>query len=133
METAHSLRLHLKSYLQGVKTKTNPNPLPVPKPTQLTIWVAKTFPSWQNCILTTLKGYYEKNKSLPDNKSLATEFANKADLKKYMKRVMPFVQTTREKLERFGPKALAVTLEFDEAQVLKDNSAYLANTLDVKC
>lgn len=48
-----------------------------------------------------------------------------------MKRVMPFVQTTREKLEQLGPKALALTLEFDEAEVLKNNSIYLANTLDV--
>lgn len=48
-----------------------------------------------------------------------------------MKRVMPFVQTTREKLEQLGAKALALTLEFDEAEVLKNNSIYLANTLDV--
>lgn len=44
---------------------------------------------------------------------------------------MPFVQTTREKVEQLGVKALALTLEFDEAEVLKKNSAYLANTLDV--
>lgn len=48
-----------------------------------------------------------------------------------MKRVMPFVQATREKVEQLGVKALALTLEFDEAEVLKSNSAYLANTLDV--
>lgn len=48
-----------------------------------------------------------------------------------MKRVMPFVQATREKLEHLGPQALALTLEFDEAEVLKSNSIYLANTLDV--
>lgn len=45
---------------------------------------------------------------------------------------MPFVQTTREKLEKLGPQALALTLEFDEAQILKNNSIYLANTLDVE-
>jgi leucyl-tRNA synthetase len=44
---------------------------------------------------------------------------------------MPFVQATREKVNQLGPKALALTLEFDEAQVLKDNSVYLANTLNV--
>lgn len=57
--------------------------------------------------------------------------ASKEELKKYMKRVMPFVQTTREKLEQLGARALALTLEFDEAEVLKNNSIYLANTLDV--
>lgn len=61
------------------------------------------------------------------------EFAKKEELKKYMKKVMPFVQATREKLEKLGPVALAKTLEFDEAEVLRSNSSYLANTLDVSC
>ncbi|KAJ8952429.1 hypothetical protein NQ318_014521 [Aromia moschata] len=47
METAHSFRVHLKAYLQGVKTKSNPNPPPPPKPNVVSIWVAKTFPQWQ--------------------------------------------------------------------------------------
>lgn len=59
------------------------------------------------------------------------EFAKMDELKKYMKRVMPFVQATREKVGQFGVKALALTLEFDEAEVLRNNSIYLANTLDV--
>lgn len=45
---------------------------------------------------------------------------------------MPFVQATREKLEKLGSQALALTLEFDEAEILKNNSVYLANTLDVE-
>lgn len=53
------------------------------------------------------------------------------ELKKFMKRVMPFVQATREKVDQLGVKALALTLEFDEAEVLRNNSPYLANTLDV--
>ncbi|EFA02651.1 Leucine--tRNA ligase, cytoplasmic-like Protein [Tribolium castaneum] len=131
METAHSFRVHLKTYLQGIRTKANPNPAPVPKPDVLNIWVAKTFPAWQSCILTTLKNHYEKSKEFPDNKVLAMEFGSKPELKKYMKRVMPFVQATREKVEQLGPKALALTLEFNEAEVLTNNSVYLANTLNV--
>lgn len=59
METAHSFRVHLKTYLQGIKSKSNPKPPPVPKPDVLNIWVAKSFPQWQSCILTTLKNHYE--------------------------------------------------------------------------
>nr|XP_023027907.1 leucine--tRNA ligase, cytoplasmic isoform X1 [Leptinotarsa decemlineata] len=132
MESAHSFRVHLKAYQQGIKTKTNPNPAPVEKPNVVSIWVAKSFPSWQSCILKCLKNHYEKEGTLPDNKSLSAEFSKMSELKKYMKRVMPFVQATREKMEHLGVKALALTLEFDEAEVLKANSVYLANTLDVE-
>lgn len=59
METAHSFRIYLKTYLQGIKMKSNPNPPPVEKPNVINIWVAKTFPSWQSCILTALKNHLE--------------------------------------------------------------------------
>lgn len=62
---------------------------------------------------------------------MSIEFAKKDELKKYMKRVMPFVQATREKVNLLGLKALALTLEFDEADILRKNCVYLANTLDV--
>lgn len=48
-----------------------------------------------------------------------------------MKKVMPFVQMTKEKMAIKGLQALSLTMEFDEAQILKDNASYLANTLDV--
>lgn len=48
-----------------------------------------------------------------------------------MKRVMPFVQVVREKMEQIGLSALDLTLDFDEFKVLQDNKQYLENTLDV--
>ncbi|KAL1506028.1 hypothetical protein ABEB36_005464 [Hypothenemus hampei] len=133
METAHSFRIHLKNYLQGKGTKTKYSITSrAEKPNMCTVWVAKSFPSWQSCILTVLKEHVIKNGCLPDNKTLSAEFAKKDELKKYMKRVMPFVQATREKVDQLGLKALALTLEFDEAEILRNNSIYLANTLDVE-
>lgn len=59
METAHSFRLQLKQYLQGPKlSKHNQTAAPVEKPNTATIWVAKTLPSWQSIILTTLKEFH---------------------------------------------------------------------------
>lgn len=84
----------------------------------------------QNCNYFKIN-VFQANKTLPDNKTLSVELSKKPELQKYMKRVMPFVQATREKLQKLGSKALAVTLEFNEAEVLKNNSIYLANTLDV--
>lgn len=44
---------------------------------------------------------------------------------------MPFVQTTRERIEKNGPEVLNLTLDFDEMTVLELNRSYLESTLDV--
>ncbi|XP_048511037.1 leucine--tRNA ligase, cytoplasmic isoform X2 [Athalia rosae] len=131
---AHSFRILLKNHTAPKKVaKGKPAPPPVEFPTLGTIWVAKTFPPWQNTVLTSMKQLYEKNGNiLPDNKIIATELGTKPDLKKYMKRVMPFVQTTREKVDTLGVAALNLTLDFDEFEVLQINQEYLRNTLTLE-
>ncbi|XP_017875830.1 leucine--tRNA ligase, cytoplasmic isoform X2 [Ceratina calcarata] len=128
MNAAHSFRILLKSYLTPKKGKTEP----IEKPTQGTIWVAKTYPPWQNTILTTMKNLYLKSNKLPENKVIAAELGKLQELKKHMKRVMPFVQAVREKMDTVGLSALNLTLDFDEFKVLQDNIKYLKNTLDLE-
>lgn len=62
MESAHSFRLSLKNLL-NVKGKAGKDkPLPVAtKPTNGVIWVAKTYPPWQSCVLDTMRDLYEVN------------------------------------------------------------------------
>lgn len=60
MDAAHSFRIFLKNYLAGQRAqKGKAAPPPVEKPTIATIWVAKTFPPWQSCVLTTMKSLYD--------------------------------------------------------------------------
>ncbi|XP_076244562.1 leucyl-tRNA synthetase isoform X2 [Calliopsis andreniformis] len=134
MDAAHSFRLLLKSYMTPKKGQKEKNEATViEKPTEGTIWVAKTYPFWQSTILTVMKDLYLKNNNkLPENKVIATELGKIQELKKYMKRVMPFVQVMREKMDLIGLSALNLTLDFDEFTVLQDNKKYLENTLDLE-
>jgi leucyl-tRNA synthetase len=133
MEVAHSFRIFLKNLTQPRRfTKGTSDISSTQKPTHATIWVAKKFPPWQATVLMTLKQLYDKTGSLPDNKIIASELSKKSELKKYMKRVMPFAQAVREKIDGFGLQALNLTLDFDEMDVLSKSVVYLENTLDVE-
>ncbi|XP_078041330.1 leucyl-tRNA synthetase [Augochlora pura] len=131
MDAAHSFRILLKGYMTPKKgSKGKDDATVIERPTEGTIWVAKTYPAWQSIVLTTLKNLYISNgNKLPENKMIAIELGKLQDLKKYMKRVMPFVQFVRERMELIGSHAFNLTLDFDEFNVLQDSKKYLENTL----
>ncbi|RVE52289.1 hypothetical protein evm_003079 [Chilo suppressalis] len=130
MDAAHSFRIHLKNHCAVRKSKKGEAPKPERKPNRAVIWVAKEYPKWQHIILSTLKELNSAS-GLPDNKTISSKLGAIPELKKYMKRVMPFVQTTKENMERIGAEALSVALPFDEAVILLDNKQYLLSTLDL--
>ncbi|KAH8019655.1 hypothetical protein HPB51_020466 [Rhipicephalus microplus] len=66
-----------------------------------------------------------------DNKVVSARLKDKPELKKHMKKGMPFAQAVREKIEKLGIGALNVTLDFDEREVLLENLRYILNTLEV--
>ncbi|KAE8614629.1 hypothetical protein XENTR_v10008247 [Xenopus tropicalis] len=130
-ETAHDLRLRLKNYMAPAKGK-KVDKQPPQKPSHCTIYVAKNYPPWQHKTLLTLRKHYEANAGqLPDNKVIATELNALPELKKYMKRVMPFVAMIKENLEKKGLRVLDLELEFDEQTVLLENIVYLTNSLEL--
>ncbi|KAL0994734.1 hypothetical protein UPYG_G00126440 [Umbra pygmaea] len=131
METAHDLRIRLKAYLSPPKSKKG-DVKPPPKPSHCTIYVAKTYPSWQHSALSLLGKHFKNDKgSLPDNKVIAMELGALPELKKYMKRVMPFVAMIKENLAKNGARVLDLELEFDERAVLLENIVYLTNSLEL--
>lgn len=132
MEVAHDLRLRLKSYMMPTKGKKTDRQ-PPQKPSHCTIYVAKNYPSWQHTTLSVLRNHFENNSGkLPDNKIIASELGSLPELKKYMKKVMPFVAMIKENLEKVGPRVLDLQLEFDEQAVLMENIVYLTNSLELE-
>ncbi|KAJ8408831.1 hypothetical protein AAFF_G00246490 [Aldrovandia affinis] len=131
METAHDLRLRIKAYMQPPKSKKGDSK-PTEKPSHCTIYVAKHYPPWQHSALALLGKHYKSNNgSLPENKVIAAELNAVPELKKYMKRVMPFVAMVKENLEKSGPRVLDLELEFDERAVLLENIVYLTNAMEL--
>ncbi|GAB6023880.1 Leucine--tRNA ligase, cytoplasmic [Chamberlinius hualienensis] len=131
MDSVHEFRLRLKTFNVASKNKKAATSPPPSKPTHATIWIAKSYPPWQNLVLTTLLELYQK-KSVLDNKEISSILQTKEELKKYMKKVMPFVQVKKESVEKFGIAALNLKTEFDEHAVLKENIIYLCSTLDLE-
>nr|XP_045745492.1 leucine--tRNA ligase, cytoplasmic [Mirounga angustirostris] len=132
MEVAHDLRLRLKNYMMPAKGKKT-DKQPPQKPSHCTIYVAKNYPSWQHTTLSVLRDHFEANSGkLSDNKVIASELGNLPELKKYMKKVMPFVAMIKENLEKMGPRVLDLQLEFDEQAVLMENIVYLTNSLELE-
>lgn len=127
MDAAHDFRIRMRAAMQTKKKGPTPSP-----PSHGTIWVAKTYPPWQNTILTTLTKMYEDNKGFPDNKMISVALGKEPILKKYMKKVMPFVIMVKENVLKKGMKALSLTSEFDETQVLEKNLTYLTDTLELE-
>ncbi|KAI1903034.1 hypothetical protein AGOR_G00023010 [Albula goreensis] len=131
METAHDLRLRIKAYMQPPKSKKGDVKHPE-KPSHCAVYVAKNYPPWQHSALSLLGKHYKSNNgSLPENKVIAAELNAMPELKKYMKKVMPFVAMIKENLEKNGPRVLDLELEFDERTVLLENIVYLTNALEL--
>jgi hypothetical protein len=66
---------------------------------------------------------------VPDNKAVSVELGKKAELKKVMKRVMPFVAFVKEKVAASGLSALDTSLPWDERTVLESNKDYIGQIL----
>ncbi|XP_076046408.1 leucyl-tRNA synthetase [Oratosquilla oratoria] len=132
-DASHRFRDKLKNYMAPGKAKKGVEAAVPSKPSHGTIWIAKTFPKWQSIILSTMMEMYRANgNNLPDNKEISKKLSSIGDLKKYMKKAMPFVQAVKDKMKILGEKALVTTSDFDERSVLSENIDYICSTLDLE-
>lgn len=139
MDTAHDFRARKKNFAnaktKGGKKGKEAAPVEPPKEiTKATVYVAKTFPQWQQIVLDTLKEMYKENdnKFPADNKAVLTRLQPREELKKYMKKVMPFVAFVKEQANSKGASALNSAIDFDEYETLKINQKYMQDTLKLE-
>ena len=139
LDTAHDFRLRIKTYktqqTSGKSKGAKPTQTSPLAPTHATIFVARSYPSWQTFVINELKQLFIANKNtLPDSKQLAVHFKDRKEIdKKYQKKLMPFVIYSKELLEKSGNvDALDQHLSFDEYEVLQYNQDYLRRALDIE-
>ncbi|RDB19653.1 putative leucine--tRNA ligase, cytoplasmic [Hypsizygus marmoreus] len=98
------------------------------KPKSVRIYVATSFPEWQDtCVQAVKEAYDEATDKVNDAK--VKELLLAKDLIKH-KHVMPFVQAFKKRMVQFGAQtAFRRTLPFSEQQVLREILPYLKKTL----
>ena len=125
-DTVRDARLKLKDRLAPKKGKKEEE-----IPTNCIIYVAKEYPAWQAACLRVLREGIEKDGQMYENKAIAQRMKSEPEVKKYMKKVMPYVQMVKERVGQIGERALDLTSPFDEMQVLNENIDYMTNTLEL--
>lgn len=130
MDAVRDFRIKLKNALTPGKAKKGSAPASIEPPTHCTVYVAKSYPTWQCVILDTLRELCKAGTT--DKKVISVEMGKKPELKKFMKRVMPFVAFMMERVESVGETALDTSLPWDERSVLEVNLDYLVSSLQLE-
>ncbi|PWN51813.1 leucyl-tRNA synthetase [Violaceomyces palustris] len=100
-------------------------------PKEVRIFVAQSFPAWQEICVKTLKENYSAETNTVDDKKVRESLAAAGILKE--KKVMPFVMMLKKRIFDFGPHvAFNRLLPFNESDTLKAGSSYLKKTLNFR-
>lgn len=113
------------------KQKSGPNET-FSRPQYGVIFVAQEYVQWQRIILEKMRELYNKaENALPPNKELYEALKGIPELKNFLKKLMPFVQSIKESLDTKGEEAFALTLPYDEKETLLMNLKYIVHSLEV--
>ncbi|KAF8153999.1 hypothetical protein B0H34DRAFT_662062 [Crassisporium funariophilum] len=100
------------------------------KPKAVRVYVATTFPDWQNTCVEIIQDAYSKEDDKVDDakvKQLLTEQGLIKD-----KRPMPFIQAFKKRMSQYGAEtAFRRALPFSESAILRELLPYLKKTLSL--
>lgn len=91
------------------------NPQPVEKPDSMRLYICDELPEWQQISLNVLRDNFDAEaKTFPADLDKKIAAAMPSQLKRMMKKIMPFVGFVRDAAKEKGESALDQTLLFDE-------------------
>jgi len=100
------------------------------KPKAVRIYVATTFPEWQDTCVQIIKEAYSKEEDKVDD-AMVKQLLSERELIKD-KRAMPFIQAFKKRMSQYGAETtFRRTLLFSESVVLRELLAYLKKTLNL--
>ncbi|KAJ7670528.1 leucine-tRNA ligase [Mycena rosella] len=98
------------------------------EPKSVRIYVATTFPEWQDTCVQVVKESYDATADKVDDAKVRTLLTERGLIKD--KRAMPFVQDFKKRMAQFGAQtAFRRTLPFSERDVLSEIIPYLKKSL----
>eukprot|EP00761_Pharyngomonas_kirbyi_P012040 gb/GECH01012067.1/.p1 GENE.gb/GECH01012067.1/~~gb/GECH01012067.1/.p1 ORF type:complete len:1036 (+),score=292.95 gb/GECH01012067.1/:1-3108(+) len=93
------------------------------------IFCCTSYLPWQLDTIRAVREVYNETGEIP--KSIAKKLSSNPDLKKQMKKVMPFVAYLKEQVTRYGSRALNDELPFDEVALIQENANLFKSQLGV--
>ncbi|GAA5858903.1 hypothetical protein JCM8547_007149 [Rhodosporidiobolus lusitaniae] len=110
------------------KGKGGPAGFDPSKPKACRIWVAKTFPEWQDAAVELVKGAYNAETKAVDDKKIKEELMAKGLIKD--KRYMPFIAQLKKTIAADGyDAAINRQVAFNEVDTLSAAMAYIKRSL----
>ncbi|CAG8679942.1 42317_t:CDS:10 [Gigaspora margarita] len=97
------------------------------KPKTLKIFVATSFPEWQDIVVEAIKHNFNEDTKSFDDVKIRENLSEKGILKN--KKTMPFVQEFKKRVEKFGTTAFNRALLFNEHDTLVTSKVYLQRSL----
>ncbi|KAF7320806.1 hypothetical protein HMN09_00167000 [Mycena chlorophos] len=129
MRDAEAALVKFANKSKGKKTEAQGRPAYDPKqPKAVRIYVATTFPQWQNDCVQIVQDAYSAETDKVDDVKVRAALTERGLIKD--KRVMPFIQDFKKRMAQFGARtAFRRTLPFSERDVLSNLQPYLKRTL----
>mmetsp|Transcript_3351 Transcript_3351/g.15833 ORF Transcript_3351/g.15833 Transcript_3351/m.15833 type:complete len:1059 (-) Transcript_3351:3429-6605(-) len=121
-DVMHRLRVS-KQNQKGAKKETE-------KPNAARMYICEDPPEWQKISMSVLRENFDaESRTFPNDLAKRVTAAMPAELKKKMKKIMPFVGMVRDAAKEQGEPALDRTLRYDEKEVLTENMELIREQL----